>query len=55
VEALAARHPALVEDALRPPLVGGAIHLVRPDGYVAASAREGDQREIEDYLDALCM
>jgi hypothetical protein len=26
---------------------------VRLDGYVAGSAAEGDEREIEDYLNAL--
>jgi 2-polyprenyl-6-methoxyphenol hydroxylase-like FAD-dependent oxidoreductase len=53
VEALVARYPTLVEGTLRPPLAGGAIHLVRPDGYVAASAAEGDQREIAGYLNRL--
>jgi 2-polyprenyl-6-methoxyphenol hydroxylase-like FAD-dependent oxidoreductase len=50
VESLAARHPHLVDDTIQPPLAAGAIHLVRPDGYVAASAAEGDASGIADYL-----
>jgi 2-polyprenyl-6-methoxyphenol hydroxylase-like FAD-dependent oxidoreductase len=39
---LAGRFAGLVDPAIRPPLQDGAIWLVRPDGYVAMSARDVD-------------
>lgn len=40
----------LTEDRLRPPLDARALVLVRPDGYVATSARAGDWQAIDAYL-----
>ncbi len=45
--------PVLLERSLRPPLQAGGIWLVRPDGYVAATATTANAGEIAAYLDAL--
>jgi 2-polyprenyl-6-methoxyphenol hydroxylase-like FAD-dependent oxidoreductase len=47
---LVAKFPELVDAAVRPPLVSGGMWLVRPDGYVACSAKSGDEQGIADYL-----
>jgi len=46
-------HPDLLEPALRPPLAEGGLWLARPDGYVAATARESDVGPIAACLDRL--
>ena len=43
----------LLEPAVRPPLAPGALHLVRPDGYVAMVARRQDFDSVVRGLDAL--
>jgi 2-polyprenyl-6-methoxyphenol hydroxylase-like FAD-dependent oxidoreductase len=44
---------ALLDPDIRPPLREGSIWLVRPDGYVACSAR--DEQVIANYLESLCL
>ena len=51
--ALIARHRELLEPQPRPPLDERGIWLVRPDGYVAATAARGDWGRIGAYLDRL--
>jgi hypothetical protein len=51
--ALAARFPALVDPQVRPPLAEGGIWLVRPDGYVAATAKADGWNVIDGYLAGL--
>jgi 2-polyprenyl-6-methoxyphenol hydroxylase-like FAD-dependent oxidoreductase len=51
--ALRTRFPALVDQTLRPPLAEGGIWLVRPDGYVAATAHAGDWTDIAGCLAGL--
>jgi hypothetical protein len=46
-------HVALLEPAVRPPFAAGGIWLVRPDGYTACVAREGDAGTIAAYLGEL--
>jgi 2-polyprenyl-6-methoxyphenol hydroxylase-like FAD-dependent oxidoreductase len=53
VNALLARRPDLLEPALRPPVTEMGMWLVRPDGYIACVAREGDAAAIERYLEGL--
>jgi 2-polyprenyl-6-methoxyphenol hydroxylase-like FAD-dependent oxidoreductase len=43
-------HPSLLDPEIRPPLHSDASWLVRADGYVAATARAGSEREIAEYL-----
>jgi hypothetical protein len=43
----------LLEPAIRPPLAPGALHLVRPDGYVAMAARRQDLDSVIHALDVL--
>lgn len=43
----------LLDSTVRPPLNDTGIWLVRPDGYVACVAADGDIRTIADYLKAL--
>ena len=47
---LADDHAATLEPELRRPLDATAIHLVRPDGYVALVVAAGQWREIDAYL-----
>ena len=49
---LIASRPDLLEPAVRPPFAPGGMWLVRPDGYVAASAKAGDEAGLAKYLDA---
>ncbi|MDW5317069.1 FAD-dependent monooxygenase [Rhizobium sp. PL01] len=49
-KALVQRHAEIVETEVRAPLAGGGICVVRPDGYVATTARAGDWKTIGDYL-----
>jgi hypothetical protein len=53
VNALLARRPDLLEPALRPPVTEMGMWLVRPDGYIACVAQEGDAAAIERYLEGL--
>jgi len=46
-------HGTLLDSELRPPLRGGWMWLVRPDGYVALATREGQCGAIGDYLSSL--
>jgi 2-polyprenyl-6-methoxyphenol hydroxylase-like FAD-dependent oxidoreductase len=43
----------LLEPAARPPLRSGGLCLVRPDGYTACVAKDGEIRVLAAYLDAL--
>ena len=45
--------PDLLEPAARPPLRSGDLCLVRPDGYTACVAKDGDTGVLAAYLDAL--
>jgi threonine dehydrogenase-like Zn-dependent dehydrogenase len=45
--------PDLIEPTLRAPLVSGCLCLARPDGYVAAVAKETDASAIVDCLNRL--
>ncbi len=47
------RYPTLIEGAMRAPFAPGGLWLVRPDGYVALAATEGDVDAIGLYLDRL--
>ncbi len=49
--ALIARHGDLLEPATRAPFVDDGIWLVRPDGYVAMTARSGAWDRVGAYLD----
>ncbi len=51
---LAARYPDLLEPAVRKPFSEGALTLVRPDGYVALSAKAGAFHEVAAYFDQHC-
>ena len=51
--ALIARHPGLLEATSRPPYADGALCLVRPDGYVAATAAADGWDGLAGYLDGL--
>ncbi len=51
--ALLTRHRDLLEPELRAPFGTDGIWLVRPDGYVALSARHGAWPDVADYLDEL--
>jgi 2-polyprenyl-6-methoxyphenol hydroxylase-like FAD-dependent oxidoreductase len=53
VDDLIAEHADLLEAAPRPPLETGGAWLVRPDGYVAASAKAGDEKSLAKHLDGL--
>jgi 2-polyprenyl-6-methoxyphenol hydroxylase-like FAD-dependent oxidoreductase len=48
--AVVQRHAEKLEHEIRAPLAGGGICVVRPDGYIATTARAGDWRVIDDYL-----
>ena len=47
---LSSAHPDLLDPLVRKPPSGGALWLVRPDGYVACVAAVGDEKTIADYL-----
>jgi 2-polyprenyl-6-methoxyphenol hydroxylase-like FAD-dependent oxidoreductase len=53
VQRLCARHADMLESAPRPPLAEGAVHLIRPDGYVASAVAPGDEPRIDAYLSGL--
>jgi 2-polyprenyl-6-methoxyphenol hydroxylase-like FAD-dependent oxidoreductase len=46
-------HGDLLEPSVRPPLRDGGLCLVRPDGYTACVAKDGEPGVIAAYLDAL--
>jgi 2-polyprenyl-6-methoxyphenol hydroxylase-like FAD-dependent oxidoreductase len=50
-EALIARHGDLLEAETRQPFADDGIWLVRPDGYVAMTARRGEWDQVGAYLD----
>jgi 2-polyprenyl-6-methoxyphenol hydroxylase-like FAD-dependent oxidoreductase len=50
VSALVDKFPDLIERTIRPPLDSAAIVLVRPDGYVACTAKADDTAVVGDYL-----
>ena len=52
-ERLIAEHADLLEPAPRAPLEPGGLWLVRPDGYVAATAKAGDEKSLGKYLDGI--
>ncbi|WGR73801.1 MULTISPECIES: FAD-dependent monooxygenase [unclassified Bradyrhizobium] len=52
-EEIVSRHPQLVEPMIRPITPGAGLRLVRPDGYLAASASRENWREIAAYLERL--
>jgi hypothetical protein len=54
-ERLIAGQPLLLDPRLRAPPGDDGLWLVRPDGYVAMSARLGDGMEIDGYLSALAL
>lgn len=43
----------ILEPALRKPFHDGGLWLVRPDGYVALSAKAGDWEAVENYFDKI--
>jgi hypothetical protein len=43
-------YPKLLESTIRPPFASGRIWLVRPDGYMACVARDGNAGGLADYL-----
>jgi 2-polyprenyl-6-methoxyphenol hydroxylase-like FAD-dependent oxidoreductase len=49
---LLAKFPDLIDPDVRPPLAQGGIWLVRPDGYTACVAKEGDIETIAEYLNS---
>ena len=53
VAGLLREHKDLLESTVRPPFSDGGMWLVRPDGYVACTAKDGDVATIADYLRGL--
>ncbi len=53
VDRLLADHGELLEAEARAPLAAGGAWLVRPDGYVAASAKAGGEAELAEYMAGL--
>ena len=53
LQKICARYTDLLESRLRPPLAEGAVHLIRPDGYVACAVARGDAARIDAYLGGL--
>jgi 2-polyprenyl-6-methoxyphenol hydroxylase-like FAD-dependent oxidoreductase len=51
--ALIARHADLLEAEIRAPFADDGIWLVRPDGYVAMTARRGEWDGVGAYLDGI--
>jgi 2-polyprenyl-6-methoxyphenol hydroxylase-like FAD-dependent oxidoreductase len=49
--ALIARHAGLLEAGARAPFADDGVWLVRPDGYVAMTARRGEWAKVGAYLD----
>jgi hypothetical protein len=47
---LVAQYPHVLEPSLRKPYRDGGLWLVRPDGYVALSAKAGDWDAVTAYL-----
>jgi hypothetical protein len=50
-EALIARRADLLEAETRAPFADDGVWLVRPDGYVAMTARRGEWDRVGAYLD----
>jgi hypothetical protein len=53
LQKICARHADLLESRLRTPLAESAVHLIRPDGYVACAVARGDVARIDAYLGGL--
>ena len=53
VDRLIAGFPQVLDPLVRAPVAAGGVWLVRPDGYVACSAKAGDLRAVGGYLQAL--
>jgi hypothetical protein len=53
VSALLREYKDLLESTVRPPFGDGGMWLVRPDGYVACTAKDGDVAVIAKYLRGL--
>jgi 2-polyprenyl-6-methoxyphenol hydroxylase-like FAD-dependent oxidoreductase len=53
IDGLIEKFPDLLDPNVRPSINEGGVWLVRPDGYVACSARVADVKEIADFLLAL--
>lgn len=49
------RFPGLVDPSIKSPVDPGAIVLVRPDGYVACTAKSGNVDVISRYLGAIAV
>jgi 2-polyprenyl-6-methoxyphenol hydroxylase-like FAD-dependent oxidoreductase len=54
-EALIGRHGDLLEAETRQPFADDGIWLVRPDGYVAMTARRGAWNKVGAYLDGIAL
>ncbi len=52
-EEVAREFPELVEAEVREPFAEGGIWLVRPDGYVAITAKVGEDRAVARYLEGV--
>jgi 2-polyprenyl-6-methoxyphenol hydroxylase-like FAD-dependent oxidoreductase len=53
LNSLVRKFPNLIEPAIRPPLDSSEMSLIRPDGYVACTAKADDVDAIADYLGML--
>ena len=53
VSQLLARFSDLLDPNVRPPIQADGMWLVRPDGYTACVATQGDTKVIADYLSAI--
>jgi hypothetical protein len=47
------RYASLLEPTLRDPYHPGGMWLIRPDGYTALAAKEGDWNAVTAYLDRI--
>ena len=53
VSSLVEKFPGLIDAAVRPSVDPSAILLVRPDGYVACTAKADNVGVVADYLKAI--
>jgi hypothetical protein len=54
VQQLLRDHAAILDAAPQPTLQNGGLWLVRPDGYVACTARTGHENTVAAYLGEIC-